>query len=364
VKAAVGLTLLLLLAPIVLVVAPLGGQLEQACTPSSTVSAADARSEHGGPLDTAQLNNAAVIIDSALRRGLGRRGALIGVMTALTESSLRNLGHGDLAGPDSRGLFQQRTTWGPLAVRMNSAGSTGLFFDALESMPGWPSMTPWAAAQAVQHSAFADGSNYQRNFAQAAEVVDQLLGTATEGRRSDRQTALTAVSMSSSSCADSSLTTTSQVYLHSAPRPYRGGMTGCALPDPTNTGGCVTGATAHALAETNAVFEQGWPWGVSCWDEHAWNPTSDHPLGRACDFTVGRLGSFPNEEEKRVGWSLAEWFRAFARRLHVAYIIWDGRIWSIERADEGWQRYDGGGIYDTSSPMGAHRDHLHLSLSS
>jgi hypothetical protein len=362
VKAAVGLTLLLL-APILLVLTPLGGRLEQACTPSSTTTDVRNTSHAAGALGPAQLNNAAVIVDSALHRDLGRRGAVIGVMTALTESSLRNLGHGDLAGPDSRGLFQQRTTWGPLAVRMDVVGSTRLFFDALEAVPAWQQMAPWAAAQAVQRSAFTHGANYRGNYPQATRVVDRMLPTTRRADTSDEPVAITTVSVSSPACAGSSAMTSSQVHLPATPGPYRGSETGCTLSDPTGTGGCVTGATAHALAETNAAFGHRWPWGVSCWDEHAWNPTSDHPLGRACDFTVGRLGSFPNEEHQRVGWALAEWFRVYADRLHVDYVIWDGRIWSVARAGEGWRRYDGGGIYDVStSPTASHRDHLHLSL--
>ena len=63
----------------------------------------------------------------------------------LTESSLRNVDHGDTAGPDSRGLFQQRDGWGPLDVRMDPAGAAGLFYAALPTCPagrrwspGWP----------------------------------------------------------------------------------------------------------------------------------------------------------------------------------------------------------------------------------
>ncbi len=102
--------------------------------------------------------------------------------------------------------------------------------------------------------------------------------------------------------------------------------------------------------------------GVSCWDEHAWNPTSDHPLGRACDFTVGQLGTYPTQQQARIGWALAQWYRTYAERLHVSYVIWDGRIWSTDHADEGWRRYDGGGIYSTASASGGHHDHAHVSL--
>jgi len=63
-----------------------------------------------------QVANAAAIIAAARTKnvhpgypnGLPIRGQAIGVMTAIGESGLRVLDHGDAAGPDSRGLFQQR----------------------------------------------------------------------------------------------------------------------------------------------------------------------------------------------------------------------------------------------------------------
>lgn len=131
-----------------------------------------------GPLDVEQRSNAAVIIGVASRMGVGEAGAVIGVMTALTESSLRNIEHGDAAGPDSRGLFQQRDGWGPLATRMSPAGAAGLFFAALAEVSGWQEMPPWLAAQAVQRSAFGDGENYHRNYEAARALVQSATLTA------------------------------------------------------------------------------------------------------------------------------------------------------------------------------------------
>jgi hypothetical protein len=37
-----------------------------------------------------------------------------------------------------------------------------------------------------------------------------------------------------------------------APTPYTGASTGCSLPDPTGTGGCVTGATAWLIPAKSA----------------------------------------------------------------------------------------------------------------
>lgn len=130
--------------------------------------------------------------------------------------------------------------------------------------------------------------------------------------------------------------------------------------DPTSTGQ-ITRRMLHTYQEVQRAFG-GWPWGIGCWDPHAWNPTSDHPRGRACDFTVGTLGRFPGEAQRATGWQLARWAQTNAAALGISYIIWDGRIWSPTRPSEGWRTYSGGGIYDTTSPTGGHYDHLHTSV--
>ena len=68
-----------------------------------------------------QLANAQKVVAAADKLGLDDWTAAVGIMTAMGESSLVNIGYGDAAGPDSRGLFQQRANgaWGTLADRMN-----------------------------------------------------------------------------------------------------------------------------------------------------------------------------------------------------------------------------------------------------
>lgn len=141
--------------------------------------------------------------------------------------------------------------------------------------------------------------------------------------------------------------------------PWAGGGGGCTVPDPTGTGGCVTPATAWLLGQVEAAFPAV---PVSCWDAHPWNPTSDHPRGRGCDYTIGSLGRFPGPQDTAFGWSMAEWLRTNADALRVSYVIWQGRIWSPGRADEGWRAYTGGGVYDPSDPTGGHYDHIHVSV--
>jgi hypothetical protein len=145
----------------------------------------------------------------------------------------------------------------------------------------------------------------------------------------------------------------------SSARPFSGASSGCRLPDPTGTGGCVTAATAWMLNQAQSRFA-GVP--ASCWDAHAWNPTSDHPLGRACDFTFGRIGHFPDAPDTASGWAFAVWARSNAAPLHITYVIWQGRIWSTDRDAAGWRAYTGGGVYDPSDPTGGHYDHVHVSV--
>lgn len=143
-----------------------------------------------------------------------------------------------------------------------------------------------------------------------------------------------------------------------APRPFTGpdGF----VDDPTSRGR-ITRRMFHTYTEVNRAFGGHWPWGIGCWDPHAWNPTSDHPKGKACDFAVGNIGTRPTPNDRATGWQLAHWLQAHASALGIQYIIWDGHIWSLARAREGWRRYAGGGIYDPRSITGGHFDHVHVS---
>jgi hypothetical protein len=143
------------------------------------------------------------------------------------------------------------------------------------------------------------------------------------------------------------------------PSAWTGPQAGCTMPDPTGTGGCVTPATAWLVGQVASNFGD---LAVSCWDAHAWNPRSDHARGRACDYTFGPIGRFPDGDLVEQGWAMAEWLRGHAAALHVNYVIWQGRIWSSGRADAGWRPYTGGGVYDPTDPTGGHYDHIHVSI--
>jgi hypothetical protein len=106
-------------------------------------------------LKPAQLVNASIIADVAMRRGLPEQAVIVALATAQQESKLTNLDYGDA---DSVGLFQQRPSqgWGSEEQILDPVYSSGKFFDALVKVRNWEGLTVAAAAQAVQRSAFPD----------------------------------------------------------------------------------------------------------------------------------------------------------------------------------------------------------------
>jgi hypothetical protein len=124
-----------------------------------------------------ELINAAHIMNAARDLGLGTHTQAVGIMTAMGESGLVNLDHGDAAGADSRGLFQQRDNgaWGTLADRMDPYTAAANFFNALTRISGWDSLTPTQAAHSVQINA--DPNYYATYWADAQTVVAALTGS-------------------------------------------------------------------------------------------------------------------------------------------------------------------------------------------
>jgi murein DD-endopeptidase MepM/ murein hydrolase activator NlpD len=174
---------------VLFVVVILGGasQDDAANSPCGTpgagisVDAASLPTQQVGAYGPAQLANAVAIINAGKAMGLSARDQTIGIMTAIGESSLTVVDHGDIAGPDSRGLFQQRANgaWGTLADRMNPAISATSFFKALAGVAGRDVMTPTAVAHAVQRNA--DPFHYAKFWDVAVAIVTQLAGATVTG---------------------------------------------------------------------------------------------------------------------------------------------------------------------------------------
>ncbi|GAA3667407.1 peptidase inhibitor family I36 [Lentzea atacamensis] len=98
-----------------------------------------------------------------------------------------------------------------------------------------------------------------------------------------------------------------------------------------------------------------------CWvgDYRSNEPSdSNHNTGNALDCTISNaIGQHPNAAQKEQGWKLANWLKKYASKLDVRYVIWQGKIWSVARASEGWRTYNGG-----SGVTSGHYDHVHVSI--
>ncbi|MFP5251810.1 MAG: DHH family phosphoesterase [Actinomycetes bacterium] len=119
-----------------------------------------------------QLANAAIVMQAGRDLGMSERDVRVAVMTAMGESSLRVIDRGDRAGPDSRGLFQQRDPWGPYEVRMDAYGSAVLFYRALAELEGRDALPPTRVAHAVQINR--DPDHYTRWWDDAGAVVEAI----------------------------------------------------------------------------------------------------------------------------------------------------------------------------------------------
>lgn len=124
-------------------------------------------------LSAEQRQNASTIISVGKRSGMSKKDITTAIAVALAESNLINVKYGDR---DSQGLFQQRPSqgWGSIAQVTNPTYSATKFFDALKGITNRAGMTEWSAGQAVQRSAFADGSNYRAHISTARDIVNQM----------------------------------------------------------------------------------------------------------------------------------------------------------------------------------------------
>ena len=188
--AAVGAVLVPVLA-LTMGVSLLVGGTANACIPATTVSAGtditanDVLSPGGvqpvGPWDATQTANAALIIAVGTRLGVPPWGQVIALATAIQESGLRNLPHGDR---DSLGLFQQRPSqgWGTPAQILSPTHAATRFYRALLAIPTWQSLPLTEAADAVQRSAYP--SAYAEHETQATQLYAHLAPGTTAGEQS------------------------------------------------------------------------------------------------------------------------------------------------------------------------------------
>ncbi|MEV5010259.1 heavy metal transporter [Streptomyces sp. NPDC093064] len=253
-------------------------------------------------LDLDQTSHAATIAAVAHARGLPEQAVTIALATAIQESKLRNLSHGDR---DSLGLFQQRPSqgWGTPAQISDPVYAVGKFFDALVKVPHYLNLPVTEAAQQVQHSGYPEA--YAQHQAMATTLADVLTGRAGPAL----------------SCTVSAA-------------------------DPT--------ASAGQNGATDAVREDGAGDAVAAAvrREFGWAPAAVPATGSAgVRYLIAT-------DQAATGWSLALWLVCHATTLHATSVTFDGRHWSSTESDQGWTRMapgswagavSGSGSRDTST---------------
>ncbi len=128
-----------------------------------------------------QIPNAKVIVATGIQKRVPARGQVVALATALQESTLINLDHGDR---DSLGLFQQRPSqgWGTREQIMDPVYSSGKFYDGLVEIKDWEQMPVTVAAQKVQRSGFPDAYAKHEPLATALQqAIAPGLGAAPVG---------------------------------------------------------------------------------------------------------------------------------------------------------------------------------------
>ncbi|MCX4780837.1 hypothetical protein OG435_29410 [Streptomyces sp. NBC_01264] len=123
------------------------------CTASADGKSGTKASGQFDEMSPEQASNAATIAAVGVSKGMPDRAVTIALATAMQESALRNLDHGDR---DSLGLFQQRPSqgWGTPGQIMDPVYSAGIFYDRLAEIKGYSRLPLTVAAQKVQLSGF------------------------------------------------------------------------------------------------------------------------------------------------------------------------------------------------------------------
>ncbi|MBW9207952.1 M23 family metallopeptidase [Mumia sp. zg.B17] len=299
-----------LILTLVLSIILLGGQSDAACSPGGQPGRAiDPGSVPQTPIagyGHEQLVNAAYIMQAGHAAGLSARDQTIGVMTAMGESSLRVLDNGDAVGPDSRGLFQQRANgaWGSYADRMDPFISATNFFKVLKTIKNRDTLEPTIVAHRVQRNA--DPYHYTKFWPAAVAVVEGLSGV--------------------KGLANGEKPVTSSQYPLGNVKPQ-------------------TAIVANSVGPMFRIKT------IGGYRESARDP-GGHPSGLALDFMTNDI---PNG--RATGDRLARYLQDNAAQLGVDYIIWQQRIWTVDRAGEGWRP-----MADRGSDTANHYDHVHLNL--
>ncbi|MER7182200.1 heavy metal transporter [Streptomyces hyaluromycini] len=260
-----------------------------------------------------QAVNAATIAAVGTDRGMPERAVAIALATAIQESGLLNIEHGDR---DSLGLFQQRPSqgWGTEKQILDPAYAAGIFYAHLAKVPDYETLPLTVAAQRVQRSGYPQAYAKHETDATllAAALTGQAAATLTcDGRPAARtETATTAATTSTGTGTDAVRTALVRDFGRDAVEEAGAEVSGSSASSPTPTPTPSVTATAHGRTVTVPV-----------------------PEGKKKDKS-GRT-------ESERGWQLAHWAVANSSALHIQRVSYAGREWAAGSTDSQWEPASG-----------------------
>ncbi|MET7776157.1 MULTISPECIES: heavy metal transporter [Streptomyces] len=257
-----------------------------------------------------QAVNAATISAVGTTRGLPERAVAIALATALQESGLRNIQHGDR---DSLGLFQQRPSqgWGTTKQIMDPTYAAGMFYEHLAKVPGYTRLPLTVAAQRVQRSGYPQA--YAKHEPDATLLAAALTGRAAATLTCEGRPGATPVGGPDSVRAALVRDFGREVLQEAGADVSTAGSPASATPSPT-------------LAPSPSVSGRT----VTV-------PVRKDPTG---DSTV-----------RQRGWELAHWAVANSSALHIRRVSYAGREWTAGERNGEWRAaVTTGGSTRTQSP--------------
>ncbi|MFJ4620603.1 heavy metal transporter [Streptomyces sp. NPDC088812] len=255
-----------------------------------------------------QAVNAATIAAVGTNRGMPERAVAIALATALQESALLNLAHGDR---DSLGLFQQRPSqgWGTAAEVTDPSYAAAVFYEHLAEVPDYTELALTVAAQRVQRSGYPEA--YAKHEADATALAAALTGT----------------SAATLTCEGRPQTATA-----TGPEAVRAAL--------------LRDFGADALQEADAQDDAQDDVEGGTEEASAAVETADVPAARTSGRTVTLPvtdGAAAGRGVSERGWQLAHWAVANASALHIERVTYAGREWTAGTTDTRWRATRNGG---------------------
>ncbi|WSQ11644.1 heavy metal transporter [Streptomyces sp. NBC_01231] len=240
-----------------------------------------------------QAVNAATITAVGTGRGMPERAVTIALATALQESGLRNIEHGDR---DSLGLFQQRPSqgWGTPKEILDPTYAADIFYEHLSKVPDYRDLPLTVAAQRVQRSGFP--SAYAKHEQDARILAAALTGQSAAALTCEGRQAATRAAG-----PDAVRSALVRDFGRDALEPVGAVVGGAATPKPSASDG--SGGDGRTV--TLSVAEETGP------------------------------GDGRSLRER--GWQLAHWAVANASALHIERVSYAGRQWAAGNTDSQWR---------------------------